>query len=387
MYIENGSVESFANQPILDESQNKIKVEAESKINNEAVQGKNYCRSAYDYYDLYDSSNPFVIKGNDIYYSLKNGLTNTSDLIKIGYNNSQIFNNYVPNYNPDNPNDTNTAINKLFENTPLKLGCCYRRSNNDNSEKSVVVRTPLNPYDTNAESDFKKFDFKFKTLSIPANSCPSNFYGDSLECNALYETYCKNVITHFNSKNLPLDDFKKYAPECACYAPKYKKEEIYPDNTPPACYKLGCENRNNIAAYVDPISRNNPCNQTICQNILSLENVTAGGDIKIDEKLENSCADYLPGNKSTNTKEVPDSAKINNKDGTTSGTTYGTTSGTTDGITSGTTSGTTGGTTGGTIDGTTSGTNQSFIIITIVVAIIIIILSIFSVIMFGRKKK
>ncbi len=283
-------------------------------------QEKSLCRLAFDYYDLYDSSNPFVIKGNDINYSFKNNIASSDDLVKIGYNNSQTFNKYVENYNPNNIDETEKAINKLFENTPLKLGCCFRKSSSDNGKRSVVVRTPLNPYDSNVDSDLKKFDFKFKTLTIPENSCPANYYGDSIECNTLYEVYCKNIINEFDKKGLPLDDFKKYSPECACYAPKYEKEKIYPDNTPPACYKYGCENRNNIAAYVDPISRNNPCDITVCQNILSLQNVSAGGNINVDAKLQNSCGEYLPGNKSTNKVEDPDlvTDNVEKKNGTSS---------------------------------------------------------------------
>lgn len=269
-----------------------------SSVQDESIK---LCRSAFDYYDLYKSSNPYVIKGNDINYTFKNNIISSADLIKLGNENSQTFNKFIPNYNPNNIEQTKKAIDELFKNTPLKLGCCFRNSATDNTKKSVVVRTPLNPYDTDIDPDLLKFDFKFKTLDIPEGACPATYYGNSLDCNTLYDVYCRNMANEFNKNGFTLDDFKKYAPECACYAPKYDKEKIYPDNTPPACYKQGCENRNNIAAYVDPLSRNNPCDITVCQNILNLENVKAGGNVTVNAKLENTCGEYIPGNKSTDT--------------------------------------------------------------------------------------
>ena len=51
------------------------------------------------------------------------------------------------------------------------------------------------------------------------------------------------------------------------YLFKTELQKIYPDNTPPACYKTNCDKINNPTAYIDPISRENQCDITVCQNI------------------------------------------------------------------------------------------------------------------------
>lgn len=265
------------------------------------------CKLAFNNYDLYNSSNPFVVKGKDINYSFKNQITDSAELANIGADNYKTFGKLVTDYDPNNYQKTDEGINKLFINIPKKLGCCLRNSQNDNKARTVIVRTPLNPYDT-YDSMTKKFDFKFKTLDIPENSCPTDFYAGSNECNTLYEAYCKNIISEFNKNNFKVDDFKNYSPECACYAPKYEKELIYPDSTPPACYKQGCENILDPVAYIDPISKNNPCDITVCQNIFKAENIiTQGGDVNINATLQNSCGKYLePPKVEENEKKISD---------------------------------------------------------------------------------
>lgn len=269
------------------------KVNAEVDNINQSNQGSQMCKLAFNNYDLYNSSNPFVVKGKDIDYSFKNQITDVAELVNIGNDNYKTFGKLVSDYDPNSYQKTDEGINKLFVSAPKKLGCCLRKNQDDNSARTVVVRTPLNPYEKYDQMT-KKFDFKFKTLNIPENSCPVDFYAGSNECNTLYEAYCKNIISEFNKKNFKLDDFKNYSPECACYAPKYEKELIYPNNTPPACYKLGCKNILDPIAYVDPISRNNQCDILVCQNIFKAENISAeNGNININATLQNSCGKYL----------------------------------------------------------------------------------------------
>jgi hypothetical protein len=275
-----------------------------NKCDTESLESCGICKSAYDNYNLYPSSNPFVVRGNDINMNYKNKIDNPVILSELGTRNYQVLNNIIKDYNPNDVEMTQKAFDELLKSSPLKTGCCFR-NNNDDSQRNVLVRIPLNPNE-NVDSQLKKFDFKFKSLTIPKNSCPTKFYAGSNDCNTFFDVYCTNLVNEFNKLNLPLDNFTKYAPECACYAPKTKVQEIYPETTPPSCYKTNCDNIINPIAYIDPISRNNQCNLTVCNNIFNANNITAGGNVSIDAKLENACGDNLPID---NTKPKPDNTK------------------------------------------------------------------------------
>ena len=226
------------------------------------------CKAAFDNYNLYPSSNSLIIKGNDINWNLNNNITDYQTLNNIGTKNYPVINNIVPDYNPADIDSTKKAFNTLLEKTPTKIGCCYRNKN-DNGRRTVLVRTPLNPSDTNVDPLFQQFDFQFKSLTIPEGTCPVDYYGGSPDCDAFYDVYCTNVLNEFQKQNLKPEDFSTYAPECACYAPRTDQQKIYPLNTPPACFKTKCDNIYNSTSYVDPVSRAQPCDITVCQNIFN----------------------------------------------------------------------------------------------------------------------
>jgi hypothetical protein len=263
-----------------------------NKCDTESLESCGICKNAYDNYNLYPSTNPFVVRGNDINMNFNNIIDNPVTLSELGTKNYQTINNIIKYYNPNDIEMTQSAFNELLTSSPLKTGCCFRNKD-DEKQRNVLVRVPLNPNE-NVDTQLKKFDFKFKSLTIPENSCPTDYYSGSNECNTFFDVYCSNLVSEFNKLNLPLDNFTKYAPECACYAPKTDVQKIYPDNTPPACYKTNCDNVINPIAYVDPISRNNPCDLTVCNNIFNANNITAGGNVTIDAKLENACGNNLP---------------------------------------------------------------------------------------------
>lgn len=293
---------------------NEINLETQtSKCDVESLESCDICKNAYDNYNLYPSSNSFVVRGNDINMNYKNIIDNPATLSELGTKNYQVLNNIIKDYNPNDIEMTQNAFDELLKSGPLKTSCCFRNKDDD-GKRNVLVRIPLNPNE-NVDSQLKKFDFKFKSLTIPENSCPVDYYSGSNECNTFFDVYCSNLVSEFNKLDLPLDNFTKYAPECACYAPKTDVQKIYPDNTPPACYKTNCDNVINPIAYVDPISRNNPCDLTICNNIFNANNIVAGGNVRIDAKLENACGSNLPtdDNKSPNNNK---SSTDNNKSST-----------------------------------------------------------------------
>ena len=283
-------------------------------INNcdtESLESCDICKNAYDNYNLYPSSNPFVVRGNDINMNYKNKIDNPVILSELGTKNYQVLNNIIKDYNPNDNEMTQKAFDELLKSSPLKTGCCFR-NRNDDSQRNVLVRIPLNPNE-NVDSQLKNFDFKFKSLTIPKNSCPVDYYAASNDCNSFFDVYCTNLVNEFNKLNLPLDNFTKYAPECACYAPKTQVQQLYPENTPSSCYKTNCDNIINPIAYIDPISRNNQCNLTVCNNIFNANNITPGGNVTIDAKIENACGNNLPidntKQKLDDTKPKPDDTK------------------------------------------------------------------------------
>jgi hypothetical protein len=293
--IEPNYTTSETNSEYNSEYSSEYSSETKFKTNSESL-----CKTAFDNYNLYPSTNPLVVRGNDIYSNLPNAITDKVKLNNIGTAHYNTFNNIVTDYNPNDTETTKKVFDKILEETPLKMGCCYRKSN-DNAARSVLIRTPLDP--ENTDETFKKFDFQFESMKIPENTCPVDYYADSSNCNAFYDVYCANVIDAFNKQKLSVDDFLKYAPECACYAPKTDAQAAYPDVTPPACYKDGCQLGN--ASYLDTVSRNTPCDLTVCSNIFNVSNITAGGNVTIDPKLENTCGDYLPKtNTSTNSEST-----------------------------------------------------------------------------------
>ena len=301
-------------------SQESKSTSQESKsTSQECVQGSlescGICKSAFDNYNLYPSTNPFVVRGNDLNTNFKNIITDSVTLSNLGTKNFQVLNNLVSDYNPNDDVLTSEAFNILLQKAPLKVGCCLRKKD-DNSQKTVLVRTPLNPNE-NVDPMYKKFDCKFKSIPIPQDSCPTDYYGGSPNCNAFYDIYSQNIITEFNKQEVQPEYFIKYAPECACYAPKTKVQEIYPDNTPPACYKTSCDVVDNPSTYIDPISRSNPCDITVCNNVFNATIGNVGGNVIIDPKLENTCGKNLPSNTTSDTNTS--NTNTSNTDNKTSG--------------------------------------------------------------------
>ena len=283
-----------------------IIIPSETKPNQECATGSlnscSMCKSAYENYNLYPSTNPFVVRGNDLNTNFKNIITDSATLSKIGTKNYGALNNLVNNYNPNNDIATSESFNILLQQAPLKAGCCLKKKD-DTSQKTSLVRTPLSPNDT-VDPLFKKFDFKFKSIPIPEESCPVDYYSGSPNCNAFYDVYSQNMITQLNKQGIEVDNFLKYAPECACYAPRTKVQEVYPDNTPPACYKTNCDVIGNPTAYVDPISRSTPCDITVCNNVFNATIGNVGGNVTINPKLENSCGKFSPSTANTNTENT-----------------------------------------------------------------------------------
>ena len=383
--IEPKYIDSEIISEIISETTSETNSENSYKINSEIIYKTNpesLCKTAFDNYNLYPSTNPLVVRGNDIYSNLTNSITDKVQLNNIGTSHYNTFNKIVSDYNPNDTDTTKKVFDEILKETPLKMGCCFRKLN-DNAARSVLVRTPLDP--ENTDETFKKFDFQFESMKIPENTCPVDYYADSDNCNAFYDVYCANVIDAFNKQKLSVDDFLTYAPECACYAPKTDAQAAYPDVTPPACYKDGCQLGN--ASYLDTVSRNTPCDLTVCSNIFNVSNITAGGNVTIDPKLENTCGDYLPKTNTSTNSDSTTGVSSNTAPATSSSNTAPTTSSsnTTPITSSNSGSASNSGSTSNNALTSDSSSSSNYTMIIIIVVVILLLISCIS--LFMKKKK
>jgi hypothetical protein len=152
------------------------------------------------------------------------------------------------------------------------------RAQNDTTAKTVQVRVELQP---GALGKLKEYGFEWKTVQIPAGTCPSNLYKGSPYCDTFYDVYCENVnnvfIEQFGRQfDNDSNKYPTYAPDCACYAPLAIGQESYPAGIPAACYKHSCA-AVGAASYPDPTSRSQPCDTTICSSVISV------GEVQIEK--------------------------------------------------------------------------------------------------------
>ncbi len=222
---------------------------------------------------------------------MNNQFTCNNKNIKINKNN-KINEGFVTfgGYSPNDYDQTINAFTGILKETALKVGCCNRKSD-DNSAQFATVRVPIDMTNPKVVAE-NKYEYKFETIKIPPNTCPADVYADSYICNAFYDVYCQNIFDAFSKTNLDQSELINYAPECACYIPNTKEQSFYPAGTPPSCYKKGCSLADS-KAYLDTVSRNVPCNLKICQNLISINNIKASGNVVIDPVLQNTCGEYM----------------------------------------------------------------------------------------------
>jgi len=191
-------------------------------------------------------------------------------------------------YDPNNAQQTLYAFDNILQETALKVGCCKRSSYDDYTSQTAKVRVPVHP------SVSSEYGFQYKQINIPGgqNSCPVYYYAGSQLCDAFYDVYCQNIFNAFSETKLPADQLLNYAPECACFIPNTKQQSYLPPGIPPACYKKGCSPIDNNV-YLDSNSRQNPCSSEICQNLTSVLDVHAEGNVDINAELKNTCNEHI----------------------------------------------------------------------------------------------
>ncbi len=254
------------------------------------------CEQAYTQYNLYSSTNPLIIKGNDPNYTIKNTWTDPNDLF-------QVYTKYQTGF-PDNI-DTNSStsiaqgIQNILSETPLKMACCRRTNAQNNSNLNVSVRVPVNPTTESINPYAEQFNFQLSPISLPPNSCPTNLYSGSPDCDNFFGLTCDNIMNYMNQQKINVEsELINYAPECACYAPQTSNQAGYPSTTPAVCYKNDCDLSSNPVVYLDPNSRNGDqvktCSMTVCNTINDFAGLTVGGNANISTQAENKCGSTPP---------------------------------------------------------------------------------------------
>jgi len=267
----------------------------------ELILPEGMCKQKFDYYNLFPSENPYLVRQRNINQNYPNKITNSEKLSEIANNYPTVF----KNVNKDG--ETNQDFNKLLENGPLKLACCNTKDLNN--LKKYNFKVPLNIDDENIKT--KKFKYQYNSIDIPEKSCPVDFQKYNSNCNAFMNIYCDNMYIEFKKLNLPESEFQDYCPECACYAPRTKEQELYPYGSPSKCYKDGCED--NSVSYLDSSSQGQICSSTICQNIINAADITSGGDAIISGNLQNNCGDYIPKKEIKENNDKIDLPETNNQ--------------------------------------------------------------------------
>lgn len=114
----------------------------------------------------------------------------------------------------------------------------------------------------------------------------------STACQNFYTVYCTDMINRFTQAQggvFDADAFREFRPECACFVPVPQYITDAGINAAPMCFLPGCEPTGGV--FMDPVSSSpdTNCNLTICQANIDMGAFAAGGDIGIQNKIEQNC--------------------------------------------------------------------------------------------------
>ena len=245
------------------------------------------CPTVFSEYNLYPTTNPLTIKQNNINQAEPLIIKDATTLYNLSTDNINALS-QITGYDPNTAGGITVGLEGILNNYPVKVGCCSRLSPSENTPLNASVNVPLAPSTINPT--LQKYNYQKKNLTIPAETCPANLYAGSTMCDAFYDVNCENQLANFKTLNLPVSEFSDYSPSCACYTPKLESQQQYSNNIPPKCYKDGCGTQ---TSYIDPVSRTNQCNLTICSSIVNLNDVSAGQGVALNNQITNSCGNFL----------------------------------------------------------------------------------------------
>ena len=178
------------------------------------------------------------------------------------------------------------SINDILDKTTMKRACCMNK-------KTINVRIPI-PNGSSVDNLNQKFGYYEKTIEIPDGFCNQYLPGytnGSEVCNNFYNAYCSNIRDIYikaNNNKFSQSEFSLYKPECACYGLERKANENASYTISPKCYMIGCKaGESNV--YLDPTSRKEECNQTICNIVNNFSDIQAGGNVEFEMEFSQAC--------------------------------------------------------------------------------------------------
>lgn len=226
-------------------------------------------------------------------------------------------------YLPSSYSSTSTSsqvldmADEVLDQTTIKRACCLANGIDSTATNFIVnVKLPIYPdYDFDALADNGATEMKFgyinKQVSVPLSMCPSGYApGDDQadndgssynNCDTFYSIYCANARKVYQDKIDKLGqawdtvEFSKYAPDCSCYnqtptSIKTAQSLGYTINYNPSCVFQGCSS--SASVYEDPVTREGSINCSsinVCSSTMDFKNISAGGNIDIDDAVEQAC--------------------------------------------------------------------------------------------------
>lgn len=193
---------------------------------------------------------------------------------------------------------TNEELNQLLDNTTIKRGCCMRRNKGDKVFVKVKIPRPVNYPIEVVGSVEHRFNYIEKVAEIDPKLCDtqfSDYQPGSKPCDDFYQSYCDNLREDYESMNqqkFDPTDWTAYAPECACFGQKAENTaqgSLLGLNIPPKCYMPNC---GDPTSYLDKVSRDGECEMTICNALFNADELAAGQNLSIQNKVEQNCGQY-----------------------------------------------------------------------------------------------
>jgi len=186
----------------------------------------------------------------------------------------------------------NTLVNGVLDKTQIKRACCNNRS-------TINVRIPLptgvTPVGNANGALMTKYGYYDKPVKVDLSICKTpefqSYQPGTTPCDDFYTAYCDNIVNEFTAGNggkFNDTDFLNYKAECACYIPEPAwLTQAWGGSPIPKCVYPGCSA--NTTAYLDPASRSQQCNYTICSQQINMGNVNVSSDSGIVNNIKAQC--------------------------------------------------------------------------------------------------
>ncbi len=215
-------------------------------------------------------------------------------------------------------------IDTILEKGNIKRAACLA-SHNPTSPDQYLVKAlspiPVGyiPPPTTLGNIYKNINRIDRTIPIHENlaSQVDDEYTNpkSTACQNFYAIYCTDMINRFTQAHggtFDADAFREFRPECACYVPVPQYIKDAGVNAAPMCFLPGCEPTGGV--FMDPVSASpdTNCNLTICQANIDMGAFAAGGDIGIQNKIEQKCGSGTTGQGTVGTPTTASGWSISN---------------------------------------------------------------------------